>query len=202
MTISTGAGHWFVGRSHPQSLLCLQIRPYLRIALQNQSLSGSYDTVLKAQGVNWLTRKVMATSAITMSIEQSKDNEGVTHLSIHSKPNSGLPGSTETRVLNNEPRELKHPIFGMIRGRTKWVSKADLPSDWLRENLEGQSSEGFILMTTEHLDTNATTYQANGFEVINGDNRYVRHVQVNGASEADEQARVKLVYDYLGPIKA
>ena len=172
------------------------------MALQNQSLSGSYDTVLKAQGVNWLTRKVITASAITMSIEQRKDGEGVTRLSIHSKPNSALPGSTETRVLNNGPRELEHPIFGKIRGRTAWVSKADLPSEWLGQNLEGQSSNGLILMTTEHLDTNATTYQANGFESIGGKNHYVRRVQVNGENEPDEQARVKLVYDYLGPIEA
>ncbi|KAJ5530285.1 hypothetical protein N7527_003678 [Penicillium freii] len=86
-----------------------------------------------------------------MIIKQYTDEAGLTHLTIDSKSGSGLPGSTENRLLNNETRHANHPLFGKITGRTSWVNLADLPSPWLADGWE-QSTTRAILMTTEHLD--------------------------------------------------
>jgi hypothetical protein len=164
----------------------------------NQSLSDPYGSILKAQEVNWLTRKVLTMSPVVASIQQRVNEAQLTCITIHSKPSSGLPRTTEQRVLNGESRELTHALFGRIRGRTEWVERADLPAEWLGAGLEVDASANgrIILMTTEHLDINATTYQANGFEVVSSQRHYVRRVEVR---KGDDVTRVRLVYDYLGP---
>ncbi|KAJ5993160.1 hypothetical protein N7451_008884 [Penicillium sp. IBT 35674x] len=162
----------------------------------NLVLSDPYDSILKAQGISWLTRKVLTVGSFTLTIRETVDEEGVTHLIIDTKPSSGLPGTTERRVLNNEPSELTHPLFGKIRGRTKWVALADLPSEWLGCGFQ-DGTEKAMLMTTDHIDIDTVTYQAGGFEIINEERRYVRHVEVRNIGVQ----QVKLVYDYLGPLE-
>ncbi|KAJ9137154.1 Calycin [Pleurostoma richardsiae] len=164
----------------------------------NLALSDPYDLILKAQGVNWLTRKVLTVGTFTLTIQETVDEAGLTHLVIDTKPGSGLPGTTERRVLNDEPSELTHPLFGKIRGRTKWLAPAELPSEWLGAGFEDGTVKT-MLMTTDHLDIDAITYQAGAFQVIKEERRYVRNVEVQ---RGDESQRVKLVYDYLGPLEA
>jgi len=163
----------------------------------NLTLSDSYDSILQMQHVNWLTRKVLTAGTITMNIRQTVDEEGQTHLTIESKSGSGLPSSTEARLLNNETRHVNHPIFGKITGRTRWAALTDLPSEWLASGWE-EGTIKVILMTTEHLDVDAVTFQAGGFEFVRGERYYVRHVEVRKGSEL---LQVKLVYNYLGPFE-
>ncbi|KAN0111045.1 hypothetical protein V8E51_007432 [Hyaloscypha variabilis] len=165
----------------------------------NPQLSDSYDSILKIQGVNWLTRKVLSVGSISASIQQTIDPaSGLTHMTIDSKSGAGLPGSTENRILNNETRSKKHPLFGNIAGRTRWAKLDDLPSSWLAEGWE-EGTERVVLMTTEHLDLDATTHQAGGIEVVEGERRYVRRVEVKKGSE---ELKARIVYDYLGPLEA
>lgn len=147
--------------------------------------------------MNWLTRKVLTVGTVTMSIKQTVDEEGVTHLTIDNKAGSGLPGSTESRILNDQIRNADHPLFGKITGRTRWAELTDLPSPWLSSGWEDGTTK-VVLMTTEHLDVNAVTYQAGALEIFKGERRYVRHVEVR---KGEEVLQVKLVYDYLGPLE-
>ncbi|KAJ5592074.1 hypothetical protein N7537_008978 [Penicillium hordei] len=139
----------------------------------NLQLSDSYDSILKVQGINWLTRKVLNVGSITMTIKQYADEAGVTHLTIDSKSGSGLPG----------PHSLGEP------------GRPSIP--WLADGWE-QGTTRAILMTTEHLDIDGITYQAGGFEQLNGEHRYVRHIEVRKGGEI---LKAKLVYDYLGPLE-
>jgi hypothetical protein len=150
------------------------------------------------QGVNWLTRKVLNIGTITATIKQTVDADGLTHLTIDSKSGAGLPGSTENRILNNEARSKKHPLFGNVAGRTRWAELNDLPSPWLAEGWE-EGTTKVVLMTTDHIDTNATTYQAGGIALVNGERRYVRHIEVRKGSDV---LKARIVYDYLGPLDA
>ncbi|CAI7662729.1 unnamed protein product [Penicillium crustosum] len=122
----------------------------------NLQLSESYDSILKVQGVNWLTRKVLNVGNITMTIKQYADKAGFTHLTIDSKSGSGVPGSIENRLLNNETRHASHPLFGKITGCTARVNLADLPSAWLADGWE-QGTTRAIIITTEHLDIDRVT---------------------------------------------
>lgn len=150
------------------------------------------------QGVNWLTRKVLNIGTITMTIKQVVNDQGVTLLTIDSKSGAGLPGSTENRILNNETRSKKHPIFGNVAGRTRWAELNDLPSPWLAEGWETGTTR-LVLMTTEHVDIEAVTYQAGGIALVDNERRYVRHVEVQ---KGEEKLKARIVYDYLGPLDA
>lgn len=198
--ISLAGGAWYVRPWNTQAantFLPQISKKKADSSLQNLQLSDSYDSILKVQGVNWLTRKALNVGSITMTIKQYADEAGFTHLTIDSKSGSGLPGSTESHLLNNETRHPNHPLFGKITGRTAWVNLADLPSPWLADGCE-QGTTRAILMTTEHLDIDGVTYQAGGFEQLNGEHRYVRHIEVRKGGEA---LKAKLVYDYLGPVE-
>lgn len=141
---------------------------------------------------------MVTAGTLTLTIQQMVDGEGLTHLTIESKSSTGLPPSKEQRLLNNETRHATHPLFGKITGRTQWVSLADLPSKWLATGWE-ESTTKVILMTTEHLDVGAVTYQANGIAVIGGARHYVRHIEVQ---KGTERVEAKLIYDYLSPLEA
>lgn len=153
--------------------------------------------MLKAQGVSWLWRKVLVKSGAILSITQTNEN-GVDHLVIHGRSSNGLPDTTEDRIVNGTWKELTFPIFGKIRGSTRWVKTADLSSAWLAEGmlLDG---DGVILMETIQTDINTVTKQSNGFKIVKGERRYVRHVEV--VNSDNKRIQVTLVYDYLGPLE-
>ena len=153
--------------------------------------------MLKAQGVTWLWRKILLKSGVESWISHTKDN-GIDHLKIHGKSSNGLPDSTEDRIVNGSWKELTFPIFGKIRGSTRWAQKSDLPSAWLVEDMIFEGDDGVIIMETIQLDINTVTTQANGFRMVKGERRYVRHVEV---VNKNQRIRVRLVYDYLGPLE-
>ncbi|ATZ46577.1 hypothetical protein BCIN_01g11470 [Botrytis cinerea B05.10] len=165
----------------------------------NLQLSDSYDSILKIQGVNWLTRKVLNVGTISLKITQTiSPLDSLTHLDIESKSGAGLPGSVENRILNDETRSKKHPLFGNVVGRTRWAELSDLPSKYLGEGWE-EGTKKVVLMTTEHTDIGATTWQAGGIEKeMNGERRYVRRVEVR---KGEEVLMARIVYDYLGPLE-
>ncbi|OAA53206.1 hypothetical protein ISF_08938 [Cordyceps fumosorosea ARSEF 2679] len=163
----------------------------------NASLSDPYDEMLKAQGVSWLWRKVLVKSGAELWITQTVEG-GVDRLVIQGKSSNGLPDSREDRILSGAWKELSFPIFGKIRGSTRWVKRGELPSAWLAEDMVLEDDQ-VILMETIQLNINTVTKQANGFKSVNGERRYVRHVEV--LNNKKDLIRVRLVYDYLGPLE-
>ncbi|KAK8150314.1 hypothetical protein G3M48_002884 [Beauveria asiatica] len=164
----------------------------------NASLSDPYDEMLKAQNVGWLWRKVLVKSGAELWITHTTDN-GVDHLVIHGKSTNGLPDSTEDRIVNGSWKDLNFPIFGKIRGSTRWVKTGDLSSAWLAKDML-LDDDGVILMETIQTETDTVTKQANGFKMVKGERRYVRHVEVT-KKNSSKPIHVTLVYDYLGPLE-
>lgn len=137
-------------------------------------------------------------TTVVLSIKEWVDaSTGVTHMDIELKPSSGLPGSTEVRVFNFQGIEVTHPVFGKIRGHTRWTGAKELDEvdAFLAQGFE-KGMDTYMHMMTEHLDHGAVTHQACGFEEIEGTRYHTRHLFVKNG---DEALRVKLVYDYLGP---
>ncbi|KGO41359.1 Calycin [Penicillium expansum] len=162
----------------------------------NDNLSESSADILKVQGVNWLTRKVIAMANVTLTIDQRKDENGEILFDIDNKPSGGLPATQEKRVLNWKPVELTHGLFGNIRGRSRICKLADLDDDYLRQGWE-DGTEEVMQFKTEHLDSKGVvTQQVGGFIVLNGTRHYARRVLVN--KEDGERLEAKLVYDYQG----
>ncbi|CAI7585154.1 unnamed protein product [Penicillium palitans] len=162
----------------------------------NDNLSESSAEILKVQGVNWLTRKVIAMANVTLIISQRKDENGDILLDIENKPSGGLPATQEKRVLNWKPVELTHGLLGNIRGRSRICKLADLDDDSLRQGWE-DGTEEVMQFKTEHLDSKGVvTQQVAGFIVLNGTRYYARRVLVT--KDDGERLEAKLVYDYQG----
>ncbi|KAJ6141248.1 hypothetical protein N7470_010144 [Penicillium chermesinum] len=144
----------------------------------NNDLSESSAEILKTQGVNWLTRKVLAMASVTLVINQRKDENGNILLDIENKPSGGLPVTQEKRVLDWKPVELHHGLLGNIRG---WEDGTEEVMHFKTEQLE---SKGIV------------TQQVAGFIVLNGTRYHARRVLVT--KEDGERLEAKLVYDYQG----
>lgn len=141
-------------------------------------------------------RRIIAMATITLTINQTVDSTtGHTHLGIESKPNGGLPGTMEKRVLDWAPVTLNHAMLGNIRGRSKWCKLADLESEFLREGWE-EGTEEVMHFYTVHLDEKGlVTQQVVGFMVIDGVRYHARRLLVTKGTT--ERIEAKLVYNYI-----
>ncbi|KAJ5239496.1 hypothetical protein N7468_004115 [Penicillium chermesinum] len=162
----------------------------------NNDLSESSAEILKTQGVNWLTRKVLAMASVTLVINQRKDENGNILLDIENKPSGGLPVTQEKRVLDWKPVELHHGLLGNIRGRSRICKLADLDDDYLRQGWEDGTEEVMHFKTEQLESKGIVTQQVAGFIVLNGTRYHARRVLVT--KEDGERLEAKLVYDYQG----
>lgn len=112
---------------------------------------------------------------------------------MEGKP-SGGPSQLEQRVLDWEVEsDVNHPLFGKGKARSKWAKKEDITDEYLANGWEDGLDEFILTQTT--LDAGSTSTLVHGFEVVDGQRRYTRHVVV---VKGDETAKVRMVYDYLG----
>ncbi|KAJ5764962.1 hypothetical protein N7520_004521 [Penicillium odoratum] len=164
----------------------------------NRAMSTEYDPLLKLQGVNWLMRKVLNMTNVILEVKEWEDpSDGFTHMDIDLKPTSGLPATQENKVLDFQGVDSTHALFGKIRVSQGWTGAKELDEEdsFLVDGME-EGINSFVHLKTEHLDYNAVTHQAWGFEDINGSRYHSRHIV---GKKGNEVVRVKLVYDYLGP---
>lgn len=159
---------------------------------QNKTLSDSNEPVLAIQGVPWIMRKGISKASLELVIKQTEEG-GVTHLEIEVKPSMG-PAQKESRVLDwDQVSEANHPLFGNGKARSKWAKLEDLSDEYLTKGWEEGTTE--VIVQQNEMDSGANTTLVHGFEIINGKRYYVRHVVTK---KGKEEAKVKLVYDYLG----
>lgn len=162
---------------------------------QNKSLTSDYDGILSFQGVGWLTRKVIVASKIIVAVKQSEDEvTSLTHLELDNRMPMGLPGVTDTYILNWQDKSIKDDVFGNVRDKARWVRADSLEDEFQRNGWECGSTEVLELFTT-HDDIAATTSQVCGFEKIDGVRRHTRRMVVkrNG-----ERKTLRAVFDYVG----
>lgn len=160
---------------------------------QNKTLSDDNDPVLKIQGVGWIQRKAISAASLELSIKMYEEG-GVTHLDTGIKPSLGPP-SSEERVLDwVTEAEVKHPLFGNGKAQGKWAKVDELDDEFLSKGWEDGTAELVLIQNT--MDSGVVTTLVHGFEVVKGERHYVRHVVCKKGSEV---AKVKLVYDYIGP---
>lgn len=169
---------------------------------QNKTLSDSSEPVLALQGVSYLVRKSIGFASISLDINQytappKPPNEATdlyTHIDI-TQSASGLSSTQENRCLDNTFRDHSDWLFGSVKGRSQWVSVDDvedefLKKDWLAEG-EGKN---LIQSYVESQDNGWIATQIWGFQTINGERRYARHVLV---TKGDKRVQVRFVYDYV-----
>ncbi|KAI0051652.1 hypothetical protein FA95DRAFT_1602421 [Auriscalpium vulgare] len=172
--------------------------------VMNKSLSDPTDEILRLQGVGWMKRKAIGLATLTLYVKQYKDDTGAEHIDIDQALTGGIPGTTEKRVLDWQPRDHDDHVFGFVIGKTRRIKLEEIEDEFLRAGwLPDTDEHGFInsyvSSDTPKSGTSWTAEQIWGFEEINEERRYVRHVRFVGPGNEKIQAR--LVYDYYGPAK-
>ncbi|KAI1176191.1 hypothetical protein F4777DRAFT_578241 [Nemania sp. FL0916] len=178
----------------------------------NKTLSDPTDPALALQGIGWLVRKGIGAATITITVKQTRNADGAARIDIDQSA-SGLSSTHEARVLTWTEREHKDWLFGKVRGRSKFISLADLNAliapggeartegwvddsgflaqDWLTGDEEGDA--GLVI---SHVAAEAGWFatQIWGFQDVGGERRHVRNVTV---SKGETYINFKMIYDFV-----
>ncbi|OCH96031.1 hypothetical protein OBBRIDRAFT_358687 [Obba rivulosa] len=171
--------------------------------MMNKSLSDDTDEILRLQGVSWFKRKAIRMASIYLTVKHYTSDDGVEHIDIDQVLSGGVGSNTENRILDYEEREINDPTFGWVLSRSRRVSLDDIDNDWLREGWMDDVWEHGTVDTraqsaTEKSHTTWAVEQTWGFEEIDGEKRYARHLDFLGPG--GEKIRARLVYDYQGTL--
>lgn len=179
----------------------------LSLHKQNKKLSGDTDAVLTLQGVSWLMRKTIGLATVTLNHTHYKDDAGTEHIDIDQVITPGsLQGTREERALDWEWRDRKDRIFGQVKGRSRRIKLADVADDdddakWMKDGWDetvvekGECVETYV----ESQEGGWTASQFWGFEMVDVERRYVRHVIVKDKT-GKKVLKLKLIYDWAGPL--
>ncbi|POS82757.1 hypothetical protein EPUL_006254 [Erysiphe pulchra] len=182
--------------------------------IMNKKKSSPSEPPLTTQEVGWAKRKAIGIATLTLSVNQTIDDSGITHIVIEQTATGGIPGTTESRKLSWELQEHTDHVFGTIKGRTRWIhldaikeplpeeDYEDTPEDikfltegWIEDESEngGPNGERHIDSFVRNESVGWTARQIWGFQMIEGARYYVRHIVVKKGSKVHQ---VKLIYDW------
>ncbi|CCX30157.1 hypothetical protein FPQ18DRAFT_315313 [Pyronema domesticum] len=169
--------------------------------IMNKTLSEDTSEILTLQNVRWMTRTAIGLATITLDIKHFKDKEGVEHIDIQQTMTGGIKGTEEKRTLDSVERGHKDHIFGNVVGKTKRCKVEEVEDEYLKTGWEtAMVEEGVIDSYVVNKEVDWVAHQIWGFEIINGEKRYVRHVRFEKKGNNAKVITRKLVYDYIGPI--
>lgn len=142
-------------------------------------------------------RKAIQIATISLSVKEYTDDAGLVHIDIVQTATPGSQTTTEERTLNWDFAEHTDKVFGKLRGKTRFVKVAELEESYLKNGWDQKFlDEGEGEVVQNYVESISSTWTANqtwGFEVIDGQRRYTRHVH---AKKGKEEHRIKLVYDW------
>ncbi|KAI0076232.1 hypothetical protein K474DRAFT_1663209 [Panus rudis PR-1116 ss-1] len=170
--------------------------------MMNKTLSDDTDEILRLQGVGWMTRKAIKLATLYLTVKHYKEDD-VEHIDIDQVLTGGVGATTELRVLNWQERNHEDHVFGPVIGKSRRIKVDDVENEWLREGWTNDTKEHGLINSWVQSDTakSGRTWIAEqtwGFEVVNDERRYVRHVYFIGPQ--GEKIEARLVYDYQGPL--
>ncbi|KAI0756596.1 hypothetical protein C8Q80DRAFT_1091240 [Daedaleopsis nitida] len=168
--------------------------------IMNKTLSDDSDEILRLQGVSWFTRKAIGMATLYLAIKHFTE-DGIEHVDIEQTITGGIKGTNEHRILDWTERTHEDHVFGPVFSKSRRVSLDEVEKEWLKKDWSLAESlvDGKIIYTTAKSDTSKSgktwsTEQVWGFEQVNGEKRYTRHVFFVGPK--DEIVTIRLVYDY------
>ncbi|KAA8894267.1 hypothetical protein FN846DRAFT_431467 [Sphaerosporella brunnea] len=166
----------------------------------NKALSDDTDDVLYLQNVGWVTRKAIQLASITLDIKHyTSPEDHKEHIDIVQTLTGGIKGTTELRTLDWQERSHSDHIFGNIVGKSRRLGLEDVEDEFLKTGwlLEEGSEASFVESFVVSGEHGWTAQQIWGFEEIDDEKKYVRHLKFTKGS--DKVLTKKLVYDYIGP---
>lgn len=157
------------------------------------------------QGVGWVMRKAIGIATITLAIKQYTADDGVEHIDIVQTATGGIQ-TTELRTFDDTFREHKDNVFGLVEGRNRRTKLSSFKDDdpdeaflkegWSKDIVDSDEViDGIVVSKVNGWDGRLIW----GFADINGERRYVRRSVVKKGSQTK---RVRMVYDYKGPLNA
>jgi len=170
--------------------------------VMNKDLSDSTDKILELQGVGWFMRKAIGYATITLHVKHYKGDDAVEHIDIKQTLTGGIEGTQENRVLDWTERPHEDRVFGQVIGKTRRLKVEDienefLKKDWLPDTVEHGTVHSYVISDTAKSGRTWIAEQVWGFETINSERRYVRHVNFTAGQE---NIQAKLIYDYAGKL--
>ncbi|RDW59251.1 hypothetical protein BP5796_12175 [Coleophoma crateriformis] len=147
---------------------------------------------MELQEVAWLVRTLVSKAAVSVSLKQSADGS-----TIESTQTSLGHTLEETWLLDWEPRNSTHTVFGKLLVRARLASPAAVDEVVLRgrsESYEADWEGDVIELSVEGEGWDST--QVWGFTTIEGCRRYARRSVVR---KGDNTKVVQVVYDWVGP---
>lgn len=110
-------------------------------------------------------------------------------------------GDWEEQLLTPPPRQRPHEdhLFGKVVSQSRRVDISEITDPHMNSGWEADwIKEGVIENFVVNEDNDWTAAQVWGFEKINGEKRYVRHLILD-CPKRKKTLKKKLVYDYVGP---
>jgi hypothetical protein len=178
-------------------------------------MSDDTDEILRLQGVSWFTRRAIALSTITLYVRHYKGDDDIERIDID-QTLTGIPGTSENRILDWKLKEHDDYLFGPVVGKSRRANVDEIENEFLREGWLPDTVRDGVINSYVKSDTpksntswiaeqvcqpfqhaclqNGLPIQTWGFEQLNDERRYVRHVDFIGPGNEHIQAR--MVYDF------
>ncbi|KAG2350187.1 hypothetical protein BDR05DRAFT_954290 [Suillus weaverae] len=172
--------------------------------IMNKTLSDDSDDILKLQGVSWFKRRAISMFTLTLVVKHYTDEGGFEHVDIEQTLSGGISGTNEYRTLDWEERGQSDDVFGAVIGQSKRVKVEEVEDEFLKSGWTEDAVEDGLILAVARSDTPKSgmiwrAEQTWGFEVLNGERRYARHVKFTSSDKQDGPIFKHLYYDYAGP---
>ncbi|KAJ5948185.1 hypothetical protein N7466_001200 [Penicillium verhagenii] len=161
----------------------------------NSELSDDVTPLMELQGVPWIVRSMLSRASISVTLTQSIDAEtGVSR--VDSSQTSMGQVVEEARVLDWEPRDQSHLIFGNMTVRSRFSAPNDVEAALRDRSGSGEPDWDGEVIEIEVRTVGWTSITVWGFTIIDGTRRYIRRTI---ARKGEEEKIIQLVYDWAGP---
>jgi len=172
--------------------------------IMNKALSDDSDDILKLQGVSWFKRRAISMFTLTLVVKHYTDDAGIEHIDIGQTLSGGIPGTSEDRILNWEEQSENDDVFGAVIAQSKRIKVEEAENEFLKSGWTDDTVEDGTVLAVVWSDpeNNPLTWRADmtwGFEVLNGERRYARHVKFTSSDKKGGPIFKHVYYDYVGP---
>ncbi|KAG1749845.1 uncharacterized protein EDB91DRAFT_1046447 [Suillus paluster] len=172
--------------------------------IMNKTLSDNSDDILKLQGVSWFKRRAISMFTLTLVVKHYTDEAGIEHVDIDQTLSGGIPGTSEDRILDWEERSESDDVFGAVVGQTKRIKLEEVEDEFLKSGWTEDTIEDGTVLAIAWSETPKSgmvwrAEQTWGFEILNGERRYARHVKFTSSDKKDGPIFKHLYYDYGEP---
>jgi len=164
----------------PKDLTTLNVSA---VYTMNKALSDDIDAILGMQGVTWISRTAISYATVTLYANQG-----------------GVPGTTEERILDWTPRDHYDYVFGAVTGKSRRLKVDEIEDKFLRDGWLPDTQEHGVICSWIESDRERsgyswTSYEVWGFEEIQGERHYTRHIRFT-EKPGGKVVYARLVYDY------